>query len=314
MRQAVWVVGLLAAACQSQTRGSGGEVGNRGGGAGGQFDGQRAFGYLQAQMAFGPRVPGTRGHDQTADWLLARLRERADTVVVQEIAHRLRNGTTLHLRNFVARFKPAAAERVLYLAHWDTRPISDQARSPADRRRPVPGANDGASGVAVLLGVADALKAKPPRIGVDLLFVDGEDYGDFADTSDVLIGARWFAAHQPAGYPPLLAVLFDMVGDSGLRIAVEQNSLAGAPEVVERVWRTAEELGYGGVFVRTPGPVLTDDHVALQRAGIHTIDVVDFDYGPGNSWWHTPDDTIDKVSARSLQIVGDVALGVIRSF
>ena len=311
----VLTVALLAAAtaCQGQARGGGAGGGGRGGGPAG-FDGQRAFGYIQAQMAFGPRIPGARGHEETADWLLARLRERADTVIVQDIAHRLHNGTPLHLRNFLARFKPAAAERVLYLAHWDTRPISDQARAPADRRRPVPGANDGASGVAVLLGAADALKAQPPRVGVDLLFVDGEDYGDFADTSDVLIGARWFAAHQPAGYPPLLAVLFDMVGDSGLRIAVEQNSLAGAPEVVERVWRTAEELGYGGVFVRTPGPVLTDDHVALQRAGIHTIDVVDFDYGPGNSWWHTPEDTIDKVSARSLQIVGDVAVAVIRSF
>ncbi len=303
---------LLATGCQSQTRGGGAG----GGGAAGQLDGQRAFGYVQAQMAFGPRIPGTRGHEQAGDWLLARLRERADTVIVQEIAHRLRNGTTLHLRNFLARFRPppVTAERVLYLAHWDTRPTSDQARTPADRRRPVPGANDGASGVAVLLGVADALKAKPPHVGADLLFVDGEDYGDFADTSDVLIGARWFAAHQPAGYPPLLAVLFDMVGDSGLRIAVEQNSLAGAPEVVERVWRAAEDLGYGNVFVRTPGPVLTDDHVALQRAGIHAIDVVDFDYGPGNSWWHTPEDTIDKVSARSLKIVGDVALAVIRGF
>ena len=304
-------VALVATGCQSQTRGGGG---GSGGATAVQFDGQRALGYVQAQMAFGPRIPGTRGHEQTGDWLLARLRERADTVIVQEIAHRLRNGTTLHLRNFLARFRPTAAERVLYLAHWDTRPMSDQARTPADRRRPVPGANDGASGVAVLLGVADALKAKPPHVGVDLLFVDGEDFGDFADTSDVLIGARWFAAHQPPDYPPLLAVLFDMVGDSGLRIAVEQNSLAGAPEVVERVWRAAEDLGYGNVFVRTPGPVLTDDHVALQRAGIHAIDVVDFDYGPGNSWWHTPDDTIDKVSARSLQIVGDVAVGVIRGF
>ena len=310
----VSLVGFLATACQSQTRGSGGGAGHRGGGAAGGFDGQRAFSYIQDQMGFGPRIPGTRGHDQAGDWLLARLRERADTVIVQDIDHRLRNGTTLHLRNFLARFRPSAGERVLYLAHWDTRPTSDQARTAADRRRPVPGANDGASGVAVLLGVADALKAKPSSVGVDLLFVDGEDYGDFADTTDVLIGARWFSTHPPAGYPPLLAVLFDMVGDSGLRIPVEQNSLAGAPEVVERVWRAAEELGYGNVFVRTPGPILTDDHVALQRAGIHAIDVVDFDYGPGNGYWHTPDDTIDKVSARSLQTVGDVALAVIRSF
>src|SRR5206468_865110 len=125
-----------------------------------------------------------------------------------------RQGATLRLRNFLARFRPAATERVLFLAHWDTRPHADQAANLAQQRLPVPGANDGASGVALLLGVADVLKAKPPSVGVDLLFVDGEDYGNFAtDSNDVLIGSRYFAGHQPPGYPPLFAVLFDMVAD-----------------------------------------------------------------------------------------------------
>src|SRR5216110_514000 len=197
-----------------------------------EFDGGHAFSYLQQQMQFGPRIPNTPAHERTGDWILAQLRTRADTVAVQAITHVTRQGDTLHLRNFLARFRPAALERVLFLAHWDTRPHADQSPNLGQQRLPVPGANDGASGVAVLLGVADALKAKPSSVGVDLLFVDGEDYGDFADTTDVLIGARWFSTHPPAGYPPLLAVLFDMVGDSGLRIPVEQNSLAGAPEVV----------------------------------------------------------------------------------
>ena len=173
----------------------------------------------------------------------------------------------------------------------------------------MPGANDGASGVAVLLGVADALKARPTAgVGVDLLFVDGEDYGDFADSNDVLIGSRYFAAHQPAGYPPLYAVLFDMVGDKDLDIYYEGNSQATAPEVVERVWRTARDLGYGPYFLPGVKHTLIDDHVALQRAGIHAIDVVDFDY----PYWHTPDDTIDKVAAGSLQVVGDVAVALVR--
>ena len=278
-----------------------------------EFDGGHAFSYLEQQMQFGPRIPNTAAHQRTGDWILAQLRTRADTVAVQPITHVTRQGDTLHLRNFFAGFRPAAAERVLFLAHWDTRPHADQSQNLGQQRLPVPGANDGASGVAVLLGVADALKAKPPAVGVDLLFADGEDYGDFArDSDDVLIGSRYFAAHQPPGYPPLYAVLFDMVGDKDLRIGYEGNSQAFAPEVVDRVWRTAFDLGYGRYFIPQVESTLTDDHVALQKAGIHAIDVVDFNYGPGNSYWHTTDDTIDKVSAASLQIVGDVAVALVR--
>lgn len=295
------IAGLLAAAC-----GARGTAGVR------EFDGARAFTYLEQQVRFGPRIPGTAAHDSTGDWILARLRERADTVIVQDIPHRTAGGQTLHLRNFLARFRPADAEHVLFLAHWDTRPHADQSANLAAQRQPVPGANDGASGVAVLLGVADALKAKAPAGGVDLLFVDGEDYGNFADSNDVLIGSRWFAAHQPAGYPPLYGVLFDMVGDKDLRIGTEGNSQGFAPEVVDLVWRTADQLGYRNVFVPQVASTLIDDHVSLQNAGIHAIDVVDFSYGPGNSYWHTTEDTIDKVSAQSLQIVGDVAVALVR--
>src|SRR5207249_9977220 len=117
------------------------------------------------------------------------------------------------------------------------------------------------------------------------------------DSTDVLIGSRYFAAHQPPGYPPLFAVLFDMVGDKDLRIGYEGNSQAFAPEVVDRVWRTANELGYERYFIPQVESTLIDDHVALQKAGIHAIDVVDFNYGPGNSYWHTTEDTTDKVSA-----------------
>ena len=300
MRQAIRVACLaLAMGCQAKARGGRGAR---------EFDGARAFAYVDQQMRFGPRIPNTLGHEGMGDWLLAELRARADTVSVQEIRHRTRRGDTLHLRNFFARFRPGAAERVLLLAHWDTRPRADQSRNLGAQRLPVPGANDGASGVAVLLGVADALKARPPAVGVDLLFVDGEDYGDFADSNDVLIGSRYFAAHPPAGYPPLFAVLFDLVGDKDLQIYYEGNSAAFAPEVVERVWRKANELGYGRVFVPQVRHTLMDDHVALQRAGIHAIDVVDFDY----PYWHTTEDTVDKISAASLQIVGDVAVALVR--
>jgi glutaminyl-peptide cyclotransferase len=275
-----------------------------------EFDGLAAFGYLRTQVAFGPRVPGTDGHQRMATWLEQALRERADTVVVQAWDHVTMRGDTLPMRNFVARFKPGAPERVLYLAHWDTRPVSDGPNS-TRTSVPVPGANDGASGVAVLLGVADALRKTAPEIGVDLLFVDGEDYGDFSkQPNDVLIGARWYTAHQVSGPLPRFAVLFDLVADADLQLYQEGNSLTGAPQIVDKVWDVARRLSYQQYFRSDSAGrhTLTDDHVELQRAGIRAIDVVDFDYPA----WHTPEDDLSKVSAASLQIVGDVAMALLR--
>jgi Zn-dependent M28 family amino/carboxypeptidase len=229
-------------------------------------------------------------------------------VVVQEFRQVTSKGVTLRLRNFLARFRPQATDRVLFVAHWDTRPVAEKSQNLAAQRMPTPGANDGASGVAVLLGVADALKAKAPTIGVDLLFADGEDYGDFTDSTETLLGSRYFAKHLPPGYTTLFAVVFDMVGDKDLEILQEGYSISGAPEVVQRVWRTAEQRGHGRVFVNRAGQPLTDDHVPLQQAGIRAIDVIDFDF----PYHHTTEDTIDKVSAESLQIVGDVAVALVR--
>jgi len=274
----------------------------------GEFDGRGAFGYIQTQVGFGPRIPGSEGHRRIGDWLDSLLHQRADTVIVQSWRHVTAQGDTLPLRNFIARFNPSAEKRLLLLAHWDSRPKADSPRS-RDSTQPVLGANDGGSGVAVLLGAADVLKRSPPAAGVDLLFVDGEDYGDFTkDSADVLIGSRYYGAHQLPGPRPLYAVLFDLVADKDLQIYQEGNSLVGAPEVVELVWDTAKDLGYGGYFIASPRHTLIDDHLQLQKAGIRAIDVVDFDYAA----WHTPDDTIDKVSAASLQIVGDVAVALVR--
>lgn len=277
-----------------------------------EFDGAKAFEYVDRQMAFGPRIPNSAGHRATGDWLAAELAKRADTVIVQAWRHKTAKGATLELRNFFARFRPEATDRVLFLAHWDTRPVADRDRNLGRQRLPMPGANDGASGVAVLLGIADALKAKAPAVGVDLLFVDGEDFGDFSDTTESLIGAWYFAAHKPAGYQPLFAVLLDMVGDKDLQLYYEGNSQSFAPEVVQRVWQAADRLGYGRVFIHGVRHTLIDDHIPLQRAGIHAIDLIDFDYGPDNAYWHTGDDTPDKLSPQSLAIVGNVALALVR--
>ncbi len=271
------------------------------------FDGEIALQYVARQMEFGPRVPGTDAHVATGDWILSMLQERADTTEVQAFTHVTVEGDTLPLRNFIGRFRPEATDRVLYVAHWDTRPVADRSANLADQRRPVPGANDGASGVALLLGVADALKRVPPAVGVDLLFVDGEDYGDFGIGKDVLLGSRHYAT-TIGERKPLFAVVWDMVGDRDLQIFQEGNSISGAPEVVDRVWRRARDLGHGRVFRNEEVYTVTDDHIPLLEVGVRAIDVIDLDY----TYWHTTEDTLDKVSARSLQIVGEVAVALVR--
>ena len=296
---ALLLAGLLAC---------GGRDATHSGGPRTAFDGERAHAYVRRQLEFGPRVPGTPAHRQAGEWLVATLRSAADTVVVQEWVHVTASGDSLAMRNILARFRPASAERVLYVAHWDTRPVADKEPDPARRSQPIPGANDGGSGVAVLLGVADALAAAPPTVGVDLLLVDGEDYGDFDRDVDVFIGSRWFADHLPApGYRPLFGVVWDMVGDRDLQIYQETNSLQAAPEVVARVWEVARELGYGDVFIAQAKYAITDDHLPLIARGLRVIDVIDFDF-PQH---HRLGDDLSAVSAEALQVVGDVALRLV---
>ncbi|MBI2797019.1 MAG: M28 family peptidase [Gemmatimonadetes bacterium] len=274
------------------------------------FDGDAALARVRTQLAFGMRIPNSPAHVATGDWILAELRQRADTVIVQAFTHVTDRGDTLRLRNFIARFRPREASRVLYLTHWDSRPIAESAPDTAQRRLPTPGANDGASGVALLLGIADALKRSPPAVGVDLLFVDGEDYGSFdAPAQDVLLGSRHFAKHPPEpGYAPMFGVLFDMIGDADLQVYQEGNSMQRAPEVVGRVWDKARELGLADTFVPQGKWTVTDDHIPLLDAGMRVIDVIDLDY----PYHHTPSDTPDKVSAASLARVGMLALALVR--
>lgn len=274
-----------------------------------EFDAAAAMANVERQVAFGPRVPGTPAHVAAGDWLVRELSERADTVLVQKWVHTTADGKRLPMRNIIARFKPADPRRVLYLAHWDSRPVADKETDPARRSQAVPGANDGGSGVAILLGVADALHKSPPGPGVDLLFTDGEDWGDFGTNTDVLIGSTWFANHLPdSAYAPMFGVLWDMVGDAEPRFEQESHSIRAAPEVVQRVWSTAQRLGYGAAFSNREYDLITDDHVPLIEKGLRVINVIDLHY----PWHHTIDDTPDKVSRSTLAMVGEVAMTVLR--
>jgi len=272
-----------------------------------EFSVDSAWAYLRKQVEFGPRYPGSEGHARQLAWMQEFLRARADTLVVQPFTHEATDGTRLELTNLFARFNPQAGTRILLLAHWDTRPTADEERDAADRRKPILGANDGASGVAVLLELANVLSRHSQPLGIDLLFVDGEDWS----SSDLSLGAKYFAANLPPAYRPLYGILLDMIGDQSPIYMIESNSRSYAPEVVERVWRVAEELGHGSVFSRREGIAITDDHIPLNQAGIRTIDIIDFDYGPGNAYWHTLEDNLDHVSPRGLGVVGAVLTALI---
>jgi len=300
----------LAAACNSDAKqGSAAQRGASSGVTSTGFDGNAAYNYAKAQVDFGPRVPGTPAAKQAGDWIIREMRARADTVIVQTFTHTTADGKKLPMRNILARFRPELTERVLYVTHWDSRPISELAATEAEKKLAVPGANDGASGVGLFVALGDALKRAKPNVGVDLLFTDGEDYGEFGPPQvDVLIGSKYFAAHPPSpGYKPLYGVLWDMIGDKDLRIPYEMISFQQAPEVVSRVWQTAADLGYGDIFVQESGGEVVDDHVPLLQAGMRVINVIDLTYPPH----HTPQDTMDKISPKSLAIIGDVATALV---
>lgn len=286
------------------------------------FNAASAMEYTKAQVAFGPRVPGTPQAARAGDWIVTMMKQRADTVIEQRFTHKTLDGKELPLRNILARFRPQATQRILYLTHWDTRPMADQDPVLGNRGTPIPGANDGASGVGLFVALGDALKKTPPNVGVDLLFVDGEDYGKSFDPpyADVLLGSQYFADHLPSpDYRPLFGVLWDMIADKDLNVYEEGYSVAKAPEVVNRVWSKAADLGYSKYFIPEVGQEVIDDQVPFLNKGLHVIDVVDIDYGPRDAngqvnpnYHHTLQDTMDKLSQKSFQIVGDVALSLLK--
>lgn len=274
------------------------------------FSGERAFRYLVRQTEFGPRNPNSKGHKACLDYLAQTLRGVADEVQVQPFSAE-GYAEVLALTNIIAKFNVSAKSRILLCAHWDTRPRADQDTTKSKRNDPIIGANDGASGVAVLLEIAALLKQQAPPVGVDIVLFDGEDYGTEGDLTKYFLGSRYFAANKPADYNPRFGILLDMVGDTFLELRKEQHSVRFAPDIVDLVWRKARELGYSQ-FVDELGEDINDDHLQLNTVGIKTIDLIDFDYpDPTNRYWHTHDDTPDKCSPASLEAVGTVVTHIV---
>lgn len=265
-----------------------------------EYDGDLAFGFLEQQCEFGPRPPGSDAHEAMREWLTGVLQGYADEVSVQRFTVRGTDGAEVALTNVIASFRIDAAERVLLGAHWDTRPVAERDPVEGNRGMAIPGANDGASGVAVLLALASMMSERSPAVGVDLVFFDGEDGGNGGGLDAFCVGSTYFASRMGA-YSPKYAVIVDMVGDSDLSIPVEPNSMSSSPSAVRAVWDAAERVGSTS-FTDATGTAMFDDHIPLIRAGVPTALIIDFDY----TYWHTLSDTPDKCSATSLSEVGAV--------
>lgn len=263
------------------------------------FDGEEALVLLERQCEFGSRTPGSRAHDEMLEWMVGLLSERADEVSVQRFSV-LSSGVEVEMANVIASFNLDARTRVLLGAHWDTRAIAERDPDPSNQARPIPGANDGASGVAVLLHLAEIMRDRRPDVGVDLVFFDGEDGGNGGGFEEFCLGSTFFAMNM-GDYCPSYAVVVDMVGDAELSIPIEPNSAGACPDVVELVWSAAERVEATS-FSRAAGTAMFDDHVPLIRAGVPSALIIDFEY----PYWHTLADTPDKCSAESLREVGDV--------
>jgi len=269
------------------------------------FDGQRAFDLLTQQVNFGPRIPDTEPSRQTQQLIAQKLQDAGAQVLRQEFTVTYR-GVTYRMVNVLGVLKGRSDRKVLLCAHYDTRPVADQDPNPDNRNKPIPGANDGASGVVVLLVIARVLKIYQPPRTIVFAFFDGEDLGDVSD-GGMFFGSKYFARNLTVNGVNLRAemgVLLDMVGDRDFRSTDETFSRQFAPQVVDGILRAAKVLGYGGLFFQPPAMSIMDDHLPLNEADIPTADIIDFDY----PYWHTLQDTPDKCSAETLAIVGRTVL------
>jgi len=271
------------------------------------FDGERAFYFLEKQCEFGPRAPGSPGHKKCLDYLVKTLEQHADEVTTQQFMFSFgRPQRTVTATNVISRFQPTKSKRILLCAHWDTRPWADSDPNPENHDKPILGANDGASGVAVLLHLAELIAADPPNVGIDIVLFDAEDAGMQGQDQTWARGSAAFAREYSSSMAPNYAILLDMIGDDDLEIYQEEFSVTYARPVVDLIWNKAANLGISE-FIPTVGYAVYDDHVPLLQAGIQCADVIDFNYPE----WHTMEDTPEACSAASLDKVGRVMTAII---
>ena len=281
------------------------------------FQADSAYAYVARQVAFGPRIPGTAAHEACGAWLVSLLKNWADTVYVQRTTLTTWNHRQVPCENIIASFNPAARERLLVLAHWDTRPWADEDPNPTNRKKTFEGADDGASGVGVLLETARQLHLRKPDIGIDLLFTDVEDYGNDSVAHSFCLGTQYWAQHpHVAGYTADYGILLDMVGGRNAHFYREGQSQQFAGPQQDLFWNLANALGYSDYFRYDQIHVtIEDDHQYVsQMAHIPCFDVIQLRDNPKNPfppYWHTLADNMDNIDAHTLKAVGQTLLQVI---
>lgn len=323
---------LLTALLTTSTYGCKGKTGNNNSTAdadtatvvkpvGPKFNADSAYAFIAAQCNFGPRTMNSTAHEQCGKWIVAKFKQYGCEVIEQKADLKGYDGTILKATNIIARYNPKAKKRIMLCAHWDSRPWADNDPDSTNHKKPVMAANDGASGVAVMLELARQLHAdKKLEIGVDFVCTDAEDWGvpqwatNYQDTGDSwALGAQYYSKNLPAGAKPVFGILLDMVGGEGAQFYREGQSMQFAPDVVDKVWNAAKAAGYGSYFPDAVGGMVTDDHVPInENAGIPTIDIIPYypdcaqsSFGPT---WHTVNDTMAHIDKNTLQAVGQTMI------
>ncbi len=282
------------------------------------------YGFVKKQVEFGPRVPETEPHTKCGDFIVSYLKQNGLEVIEQTFEAKAWNGETLSGRNIIASINPAARKRILFSAHWDTRPYADQDST--EKEKPILGANDGASGVGVLLELARVLSVKSDfKTGLDLIFFDLEDYGmpSYAEKSETgdsgyCLGSQYWSKNMHIkDYHAFFGVLLDMVGGKNAQFLQEKYSLEYAPSIVKRVWTIGSELGYSKYFIFEEGEYIFDDHFYINRnTGFPTIDIIHQDSDMGHPFfagWHTHEDDMDAIDKETLEAVSNMLIAVLYS-
>lgn len=285
------------------------------------FNADSAYSFIEKQVSFGPRVPGTAAHRACGDYLAAKLTSYGAVVTEQYADMTHYDGRNLTIRNIIASFQPEAEKRILLFAHWDSRPFADEESDPERQQRPIAGADDGASGVGVLLEIARQIRQRPPQMGVDIIFFDMEDWGQPSYESHWVEGEWWcvgsrYWSEEPhvENYRAAYGILLDMVGAGGAVFPKEGYSVQYADKVVEKVWSTAAKLGYAHLFVSQRGGYITDDHLSVnQKQQIPSIDIIHLNEDTPSGFaahWHTLADDMRNIDRTILKAVGQTVLEV----
>ncbi|MFN0047953.1 MAG: M28 family peptidase [Cytophagales bacterium] len=286
------------------------------------FNPDSSYSYVAQQVAFGPRVPNSKSHIQCGDYLISQLKKYGWEVTVQSFQVNSFDNKQLNARNIIASFNPAATKRLLLASHWDTRPFADQDEK--DQFKPIDGANDGASGVGILIELARTVQnsTQKPTVGVDIILFDVEDYGqpEFSElprkNDTWCLGSQYWSKNKHIShYSAYFGILLDMVGASNATFAMEGSSIMYANDVVKKVWNTASSIGYSNFFTPTQVEQIIDDHVYVNTiAKIPMIDIIEYNQSGEQffgDYWHTHNDNMNVIDKNTLKAVGQTLIQVL---